>query len=185
VSLMDDVPIPFPEVGAPSTAAPAIEFPVTAAPAIEFPVTTAPVAETPEPPPASGTAIIEFVGDLQAILGLSFNGLMPTETPQGKAMVLCFGTGLGKMGGFDVGIILTQGAVIDMGDDVTDVASHEAAMRSILGMTVEHVDTIVDSVEGGEFEALRVLFSNGRQIKIGGPGGMVLTDHAPSQEQAQ
>jgi len=131
------------------------------------------------PPPRT---IVEFLGDLQILHGFSFNGLLPQETPHGKAMVLCFGTGFGKAAGFDVGIVLHEGSMIDLGDDVTDPASYEAAMVSLHGDSVEHVDSIQDKVGETEFKVIRITFASGRQVKIGGPGGMVLANETPPQE---
>ncbi len=193
MSHKDDDQLPFPEIATPTTPTtdtlPKPENDLGAAgasadEAVEFP--TAKADESPVTAPASpasaGTTVVEFVGNLQALVGLAFNGLLSIETEQGRAMVLCFGTGIGNIGSFDIGVLLNQGSVIDMGDDVTDPASHHAAIQSSLSVPVETVDTITDSVGGTPIEVLRVKLANGRQIKIGGPGGMVLTADAAPQE---
>jgi hypothetical protein len=159
MSERDDIPIPFPNVWSP---------------ALTPAASAAPVAPS---------TITLFLGDLQALVGLPFNGVLPVDSPNSdmKAMVLCFGAGVGKPAGFDMGVVLNQGSVIDLGDDVVDAATNEAALRSIHGVPVEHVDAIVDLVDGTEFEVLRISFANGRQIKIGGPGDVLMINHQPPE----
>ena len=132
-----------------------------------------PTVWTPAPP----STIVDYLGDLQGLVGLAFTGVVPVDMGAKRSMALCFGTGRGKLAGFDIGIVLSDGSVIDLGDDVVDAASNDAVMRSIQAVPVESVDTLIDLVEGIEVEVVRISIANGRQIKIGGPANVILTDY--------
>jgi hypothetical protein len=130
------------------------------------------------------STIADLVGDLQVLHGLVFNGLLPHEVDGKNAMVLCFGAALGEIVGFGVGVVMKDGSAIDLGDDVTDAASYEAAMSSLHGTAVESVETAFDKVGDSEVEVLQITFASGRRVKIGGPGAMIVMDAPPTDQVA-